>query len=141
MPLQDFFVEYAEGEKQAEMLDCPVGTLTFRPSLAGQLTVTIEPLCTYAEGTKVQITFSHSGTADIKDLRQDIKELRQGFTDLRQEFHELTLVVQRLSFDIHRIQENEAHEREKMALRLENEILRFERRLPPAKPGSGQDAG
>ena len=31
---------------------------------------------------------------------------------------------------IHRIKENEAHEREKLALKLENEMLRFERRLP-----------
>jgi len=32
--------------------------------------------------------------------------------------------------------ENQAREREKMALQLENILLRFERRLPPAPPGS-----
>jgi hypothetical protein len=31
---------------------------------------------------------------------------------------------------LERQRENEAHEREKMLLRLENELLRFERRLP-----------
>lgn len=30
------------------------------------------------------------------------------------------------------------HEREKMALRLENELLRFERRLPGPKPDDSE---
>jgi hypothetical protein len=29
------------------------------------------------------------------------------------------------------LKENETHEREKLVLRLENALLRFERRLPP----------
>ena len=52
--------------------------------------------------------------------------------ELRQELKDLTAVVQRLAYEIHRVSENEAHEREKMALRLENELLKFERRLPVA---------
>ncbi len=41
--------------------------------------------------------------------------------------------VERLAHELHRVRENEAHEREKMALKLENELLRFERRLPSGK--------
>lgn len=54
--------------------------------------------------------------------------------ELRQELKDLTAVVQRLAYEIHRVSENEAHEREKMALRLENELLKFERGLPAADP-------
>jgi hypothetical protein len=43
--------------------------------------------------------------------------------------------VQALAFEVRRIDENGAHEREKTALRLENALLRFERRLPP---GTGE---
>jgi hypothetical protein len=34
---------------------------------------------------------------------------------------------------VRRNQENDAHEREKMLLRQENVLLKFERRLPPGK--------
>ena len=37
------------------------------------------------------------------------------------------------SFDIQRINEREQHEREKLLLRLENALLKFERQLPPSK--------
>ncbi|CAN5800038.1 hypothetical protein BH23GEM3_BH23GEM3_02450 [soil metagenome] len=43
---------------------------------------------------------------------------------------DLTAAVQLLARELERQRENEAHEREKMLLRLENELLRFERRLP-----------
>ena len=41
--------------------------------------------------------------------------------------------VERLAYEIHRVSDKEGHEREQLALRLENELLKFERRLPPAK--------
>jgi hypothetical protein len=53
----------------------------------------------------------------------DIKEQQQAFD-------EMTAVVQRLAFELERLRDNEVHEREKMALRLENILLR-ERSLPP----------
>ncbi|MGI4787281.1 MAG: hypothetical protein ACRYFS_00375 [Janthinobacterium lividum] len=53
----------------------------------------------------------------------DIKELQSGLK-------ELTAVVQHLIYEVRGNRSDEAHEREKMALRLENELLKFERRLP-----------
>jgi hypothetical protein len=52
---------------------------------------------------------------------------------------ELTATVTRLAYEVHRNHENEAHEREKMALRLENALLRFERRLPTGTTGATED--
>ena len=43
--------------------------------------------------------------------------------------------IQRLRDDFDHFKDNERHEREKAALRLENEMLRFERRLPSGRPG------
>lgn len=65
--------------------------------------------------------------------RADIKEVNK-------EIERLTLIVQGLAFEIKRLSEkidytheNETHEREKFALKIENEMLKFERRLPSAK--------
>ena len=51
--------------------------------------------------------------------------------ELRQEVDEIGRVLDRVLYELQRQKENEAHEREKLTLRLENELLRFERRLPP----------
>ena len=66
-----------------------------------------------------------TNTEDIKELRQELKDL--------------SAVVQRLSYEVHRNLENEAHEREKLMLRLENTLLKFERRLPPHGKATEQD--
>ena len=69
-------------------------------------------------------------------LAQETRQNRTDIKELREEVAELSAVVQRLVYEIHRIKENEAHEREKLVLKLENEMLRFERRL-----SSGQASG
>jgi len=53
----------------------------------------------------------------------DLKEQQQAFD-------EMTTFVQRLAFEVERLRENEAHEREKLAMRLEIALLR-DRSLPP----------
>jgi hypothetical protein len=60
-------------------------------------------------------------TAAIKELRQELREMGQ--------------LVNWLAFELRRLKENEAHEREKVSLSLQNELLRFERRLPPHRRG------
>ena len=54
-------------------------------------------------------------TQDIKEVRQDLKEL--------------TNAVQGLAYSVQRNNENESHEREKIVLRLENALLKVERRF------------
>ena len=68
---------------------------------------------------------------EAQETRAEVKELRQHLRDL-------TAEVQYQAHEIERLRENEVHEREKMALRLENEMLKFERRLP--RPRQDQDS-
>ena len=53
---------------------------------------------------------------------------------MQTQVRELSKRLELLAFEVQRLKENEMHEREKMVLRLENALLRFERRLPPARP-------
>jgi hypothetical protein len=52
---------------------------------------------------------------------------------LQGEVRNLWRALELLTFEVQRTRDNDAHEREKLALRLENELLRFERRLPPSR--------
>lgn len=67
---------------------------------------------------------------DLKKCERSIETLQQDVKDIRQEFVKLTGIVEKLAFEILRVSEREKHEREMIALRLENEMLKFERRLP-----------
>lgn len=71
--------------------------------------------------------------SDIKECEQEIKENKRDIEKLRAEFNNLVLLVQKLSFDIQQISDRETSERQRMALQLENEMLKFERRLPQGK--------
>lgn len=46
---------------------------------------------------------------------------------------ELAGAVERLSFEFRSLREDERHEREKLVLRLENALLKFERQLFPSR--------
>ena len=71
--------------------------------------------------------------SDIKEVKQQVKELNLADEKLRSDFNNLVLLVQKLSFDIEHIDQREQGERREMALKLENEMLKFERRLPSGK--------
>jgi hypothetical protein len=58
---------------------------------------------------------SEQNTADIKALRHELKELSH--------------IVRHLYTELQRDRENAGHEREKLLLKLENTLLRFERRF------------
>ncbi len=58
-------------------------------------------------------------TEEIKELQREVRELHSW--------------LERLAYEIHKTREEDRHEREKLALRLENELLKFERRLPSGK--------
>ena len=66
----------------------------------------------------------------LLDLTRDTESNKAGLDELRQVVNSLSTAVRELAFEVRRIRENETHEREKMALRLENALLHFERRLP-----------
>jgi len=65
-------------------------------------------------------------------LTQKVERHDKEILGLQQEVQNLTAVVQRLVYEIQRISDRETHERDKMQLRLENQLLRFERRLSSA---------
>jgi septal ring factor EnvC (AmiA/AmiB activator) len=60
-------------------------------------------------------------------LRQGLKEVRDDIREINRKLDGLVLVLQRLDMQ-------QQHDRENLALRLENALLRFERRLPPGSP-------
>ncbi len=64
-------------------------------------------------------------------LTQETEKNKKDIAEMRQEIKNMSAAIERIIYEMHRNHENEAHEREKMALRLEIEILKFERRLPP----------
>jgi chromosome segregation ATPase len=70
-------------------------------------------------------------------LTQKVERHDKEIIELRQELRDMTALLQRLAYQIQRINDRETNEREKMQLKLENQLLRFERRLPP--PRSGDD--
>ncbi len=70
---------------------------------------------------------------DIKKCEHNTEIIQQDIKDIRKEFAKLTNIVERLAFEIRRVSDRESSEREKMALQLENEMLKFERRLPQGK--------
>jgi predicted nucleic acid-binding Zn-ribbon protein len=68
-------------------------------------------------------------------IAEDVERVKTDVADLRQELREMGRVVDWLVSEVRHARETESHEREKLALRLENALLRFERRLPGGKQG------
>lgn len=66
-------------------------------------------------------------------LAEDTKRNRDEIKELREEVRRLTAALERLAYETRRVGDRDESEREKLALRLENEMLKFERRLPQAK--------
>jgi ABC-type transporter Mla subunit MlaD len=71
---------------------------------------------------------------NLLTLARVTEENRAEIKDLRLELRSLAAAVERLAFELRRATDNESHEREKLALQLENQLLRFERRLPGKHP-------
>ena len=66
-------------------------------------------------------------------LAEELQQNREEIKEIRQELRQLTGIVQRLAADLQHTREREASEREKLILQLQNELLRFDRRLPPTE--------
>ncbi len=77
-------------------------------------------------------------------LSQDIRRHEAQIKELQSEMKAVTVAVRDLTFEVRRIREDEVHEREKMALGVENALLRFERKMivgevAPGTTASGSD--
>ena len=66
-------------------------------------------------------------------LARETQRNSDDIKQMRREIDELARAIERLAYEVRRGQDEEKHEREKLALRLENELLKFERRLPAGK--------
>ena len=75
-----------------------------------------------ADLTKLVFSFGET----LQQNRSDIKELQR-------EVRQLTTAMQLLAQEVRHMRETQESEQEKTLLRLENELLKFERRLPPGK--------
>jgi Skp family chaperone for outer membrane proteins len=67
-------------------------------------------------------------------LAQEMRQIRADVSEMQRELEQLTASVRDLAYEVRRNKENEAHEREKLILKLDNAFLRFERRLTSGKP-------
>ena len=66
-------------------------------------------------------------------LLRDVEQNKEAIATLKEQLAETNQVVRQLAVEVQRNKETEQHEREKLVLRLENALLRFERQLPPSK--------
>ena len=66
-------------------------------------------------------------------LLRDVQQNKEAIADLRKELHETSEAVREVAVELRSLREEERHEREKLVLRLENTLLKFERQLPSAK--------
>ncbi len=71
--------------------------------------------------------------ADIQDVRQKINNLQEDIKELQREVRDMARGFDRLAYEIRRVSDNEAQERKMIVLQLENDLLKFERRLPIPK--------
>jgi uncharacterized protein YoxC len=66
-------------------------------------------------------------------LQRDVKQNKEDTTKLRADLQEVQKALRALANEVQRLGEREQNEREKFVLKIENVLLRFERRLSPAK--------
>jgi septal ring factor EnvC (AmiA/AmiB activator) len=78
-----------------------------------------------------QETRRHS--EDIKELQREVRQVTAALQHLAYEHQRVLDALDRMKENNQHLQQSEAQERDRIALRLENEMLKFERRLPPAK--------
>ena len=71
-------------------------------------------------------------TEKTRQNTDDIKEFRRDIQALESRVEKLTVLVIQLSQEIQHHKSDTAKDHENLALRLENEMLKFERRLPSA---------
>lgn len=71
---------------------------------------------------------------EMQDVRAEQARLNAKIESLVEEQRETERTLQNVAHGLVRLRDNDQHEREKLLLKLENELLKFERRLPPSDP-------
>ena len=66
-------------------------------------------------------------------LAQRVSRHDKQIEELRQEVRELTGMVHRLAIEVNRLSDRQTSDREKIELWVENQMLKFERRLPSSR--------
>ena len=66
-------------------------------------------------------------------LLRDVEQNKEAIATLKEQLAETNELVRAVVIEVQRNKETEQHEREKLLLRLENALLRFERLLPPKR--------
>jgi hypothetical protein len=64
-------------------------------------------------------------------LGRDTQKNQEDIEGLRRELQQTNALIIELSHKLERLNEREQYEREKLLLKVENTLLRFERLLPP----------
>lgn len=70
-------------------------------------------------------------TKQLLGLAKDTQDNKDNIKAMQVRLETVTDTLKQVIFELQRLRENEAHEREKMGLRLENALLRSERNLLP----------
>ena len=70
-------------------------------------------------------------TKQLLGLAKDTQDNKDSIKAMQAHLETVTDTLKQVIFELQRLKENEAHEREKMGLRLENALLRSERNLLP----------
>ena len=66
-------------------------------------------------------------------LADDVQRYNTEIKDIRRELRDLTIVVTRLAQEVQYSKERSESDRAYTLLEIENKLLKFERRLPPAR--------
>jgi hypothetical protein len=70
---------------------------------------------------------------DVLLLQRDVQKLKEDVARLDSDLQKTNAFVQELAFDLQRANERGGHEHEKLLLKVENALLRYERALPPPR--------
>ena len=73
-------------------------------------------------------------------LTQEVQKSQEDIRRHEQEMREVKDALKMLAFEVSKLRDNEQHEREKMALRCEIELLRSGRQLSAGKPDEQKEA-
>ncbi|MCP3962916.1 MAG: GIL1 family protein [bacterium] len=77
---------------------------------------------------------------ELLGLSQDIRRHEAQIKELQSEMKTVTAAVRDLTYEVRRLRDDEVHEREKIALGVENALLRFERKLIAGETVPGREA-